>query len=221
MHENSIILHSKVNRIKNRHVKPWFLCTDEECATEPNDNPKNKNKIINKNCSNKHVENRFIQMNEHLSGPFASPATYEHFKDFQNIQMNLIATNICPLLDDAVEMYRIWPGNKTIHVFDSLPHGFIQFIDLSPSCKKASKQIVQIINSAIEDNCNKLTQQYDTNNNETNEPIDEIDDKNIKNIKNIKKEDEIKKEDKIEKEDEIEKDENLNIVNDTKIVERL
>lgn len=89
-------------------------------------------------------------MNDHLDGPFASPATYKHFEDFQGITIDLVASNICPLLDESVEMYRMWRGPKTMHVFDNLPHGFIQFIDLSPSCKKASKQIVQIINSTID-----------------------------------------------------------------------
>lgn len=160
---------TEVNRIKHRHVKPWFLCTDEHCA-EPNDglkaNPKHKNRITNKNCPNKHVESRFVQMNDHLDGPFASPATYKHFEDFQDITIDLVASNICPLLDESVEMYRVWPGPKTMHVFDNLPHGFIQFIDLSPSCKKASKQIVQIINATIAKHDLALCQPLDGQNND-------------------------------------------------------
>ena len=148
----TLIQRPKVNRIKNRHVKPWFLCTEEQCAAPADSlkaNPKNKNKITNRTCPNKHVESRFMQMNDHLDGPFASPATYKHIDDFQEITIDLVASNICPLLDESVEMFRVWPGPKAMHVFDNLPHGFIQFIDLSPSCKKASKQIVQIINSTI------------------------------------------------------------------------
>lgn len=169
----------KVNRIKNRHVKPWFVCNDEQCATEDLTTDK---KRFDQNCPKKHVENRFVQMNEHLSGPFASPAAYKHYEDFQNITINIIATHICPLLDDAIEMYRKWPGTKTIHMFDNLPHGFIQFIDLSPSCKKASKQIVEIINSSIEDHCFKLNRCDDNNNDNNNDKNDEKIDERIDEI---------------------------------------
>lgn len=159
----------EVNRIKNRHVKPWFLCTDEQCTT-PTDSlkaaPKNKNKTANKTCPNKHVESRFVQMDDHLDGPFASPATYKHIADLREITIDLVVSNICPLLDESVEMYRVWPGPKAMHVFNDLPHGFIQFIDLSPSCKKASKQIVQIINATIAKHDLALSQPPSENNND-------------------------------------------------------
>lgn len=123
-------------------------------------------------------------MHDHLDGPFASPVLYKHFDDFQNITINLIGSNICPLLDDAIEMYRKWPGKKTFELFDNLPHGFIQFIDLSSSCKKASKKIVQIINTTIEEHCSKLSKKTDetcdvttaTECNDKKDEIKEIDD---------------------------------------------
>lgn len=147
------------------------MCTEQNCASSDKlKNQKSKDKKSNyDNCVNKHVENRFVQMNEHLDTPFASPAIYEHFEDFKNIKMNLITTHICPLLDDSIEMYKRWPGAKKINIFDNLPHGFIQFVDLSPSCKKASNQIVQIINTTIDDRLHELNGD-NNNNNDSDKP---------------------------------------------------
>lgn len=91
------------------------------------------------------VIDRFWKVHQRLSGPFASPLTYPHLAQLADIQLHLVGSHICPLLDDAIQMYQKWAGPRSLLMFDDLPHGFIQFVDQCKESRKATARIGEMI----------------------------------------------------------------------------
>jgi hypothetical protein len=132
----------------------WFLAPVDASRSHELDVNNNDDKSSEVNA-NQIVVNRFWKVHQRLSGPFASPLTYAHLSQLADIQLHLIGSHICPLLDDAIQMYHEWKGERSLLMFDDLPHGFIQFVDQCKQSRKATSQIGDLIRRTLDEQIRK------------------------------------------------------------------
>lgn len=137
----------------------WFLPDkSDHKLDDDNNNQSNQTEESmlesNDNRLNPTIVSRFWKVHQKLNNPFASPLTYSNLHQLQDVELHLVGSHICPLLDDAVQMYHCWKGQKSILMFDDLPHGFIQFVDQCKESRKATAKIADLVCSIIDQHSN-------------------------------------------------------------------
>jgi len=70
--------------------------------------------------------------------PFLSPLLCTDFEFSKQIPLYLFETTFDPFLDDNVEMAKRWKGKVVLEVQPDLPHGYLNFIKISPKCQQAN-----------------------------------------------------------------------------------
>lgn len=89
--------------------------------------------------------------NERMKDPLHNPLVYEHFEDFKDISMSILATEMDTIVDHAVYIAKKWIGPVTMDVARLMPHTFLA-MELTPALTPYIDLLVRRLATALEIN---------------------------------------------------------------------
>lgn len=76
--------------------------------------------------------------------------TYNSYSLLDEVPLYIQAAEFDPLLDDAVEVAKLWKGKVVFDVMPNVIHGFSLFKERSPECKEADQFVVKRMKEALD-----------------------------------------------------------------------
>ena len=95
-------------------------------------------------CDYKTFRNRADYLFSFFSHPLINPFLYRHqFDQLKEIALFLFVGKYDFLLDQNIELSKLWQGSVCLDVFDKLIHGFLPFHGFSVECSEALEVVVK------------------------------------------------------------------------------